>query len=815
MEEPLIQGNSMASSSALFELATVFYSCRTTDALLKTFAGRLGKQMGARAVQVWLRNAGGTITLESQWLDRGEHFPLSGSDADGMLTSVLESGEVQTVTGREVQSADLGHLDDASRARIKAALYAPIPGAMGNEGVVEILNPRLGAFQPEEIAFTTEAARITGLALEERRSIEQQRHAQLTTIERLTSLYDIASVFNSTLELEDLLPVVAEKISNILAASVANVWLADPASEELELTQQFGDDPSAEVEARIPVSEGLLGEVVRFGRPRRVDHPQQEPWLVERQQDCGDFEIHSWMAAPLLKDEHLLGVIEVLNKKGGERFSDEDEFFFGSICQQAAIALQNANRLKAERKVHELGALLTISKEITSTLDLNRVLTTVVNQAALVVPFDRCAIGFIDRGKFALGAVSGETEVPRTREMDRLRDLLAWTSERQGSVSANRREGGWNTEPEETDPRLVPYLTEFGFGGLYALPLRDEEGSVGALALLSHEPDFLHPGQLETLEILANQATVAIRNAQLYQQVPLVGLLKPLARRKARLRWLGSGRAADLVGAMLLTAIVLTIVPWKLRVEANATVVPAEHAVVSAETSGIIRRVFVHEGDRVQKGQALAQLDDSAERVHLAQAEAELSIAQRAAALAADRRDTASAARAQLEAQQHQVEANLYRQHVENAQLRAPISGTVVTPKVEELAGKMLNAGDTFCQLVDQKRMAAEMNVPESDLALLRTGASAAIKLNAFPTLTLRGNVERLGTQSVTEENEQFFVVRVLFDNPEGVVREGMVGKGKITAQGGWAGSGWYPAGYVLFRAPFCWVWRKAWSWTP
>ena len=60
----------------------------------------------------------------------------------------------------------------------------------------------------------------------------------------------------------------------------------------------------------------------------------------------------------------------------------------------------NANLLESERKVHQLDALLKISQEITSTLDLGRVLTTVVNQAGTAVPFDRCAIGFFDRGRF-------------------------------------------------------------------------------------------------------------------------------------------------------------------------------------------------------------------------------------------------------------------------------------------------------------------------------------------------------------------------------------------------------------------------------
>jgi multidrug efflux pump subunit AcrA (membrane-fusion protein) len=184
-------------------------------------------------------------------------------------------------------------------------------------------------------------------------------------------------------------------------------------------------------------------------------------------------------------------------------------------------------------------------------------------------------------------------------------------------------------------------------------------------------------------------------------------------------------------------------------------------------------------------------------------------------ALGQEHSDMGAASQAQLQAEQHQAEVTLYRQRVDKAQLKSPIAGTVVTPKIEEKTGKLLTAGDAFCQIVEQDQMAAEMNVPEGDLALIGDGLPAAVKLNAYPTTTFDGRVERVGTQAVTEEGEQLFVVRVLFANPNGTAREGMVGKGKITAEGGWLKSGWDPIGYVLGRAPFRWAWRKLWTWMP
>jgi membrane fusion protein (multidrug efflux system) len=149
------------------------------------------------------------------------------------------------------------------------------------------------------------------------------------------------------------------------------------------------------------------------------------------------------------------------------------------------------------------------------------------------------------------------------------------------------------------------------------------------------------------------------------------------------------------------------------------------------------------------------------------------------------------------------------------ADLHAPIAGVVVTPKIEEKTGVMVKAGDPFCEIVDQNRMAAEMSVPETDLALVRPGKDVALKLNAFPTTTFFGTVDRIGAQTRSDAGEQYFLVRALFSNAAGRARDGMVGRVRIRAAGGWFESGWYPVGYALFRDPFRWVWQKVWSWLP
>jgi RND family efflux transporter MFP subunit len=810
----------METSSALFELAAVSLACRDQDTLLKTLAARAGAALSAGAVLVWMtkpETEEPQLVCRARWTEPGERINSTDEDVqDGFLTEMLEAVEPRRVGAREIMEDDFSHLDEGTRVRVKSAMYGAVVGANGSEGVIEVLNKRSGEFTAGDSRFLEEAGRLAGQALDHLRSIENERTSQLATLERLTALYDLGRTFTSTLELEDLLPIVAGKIRDILGAGACNLWLVDTEASELYVSKQAGEDPTVEEGTRAPLNEGLFAEVTQQATPKLIECTSEDESLEERRNAKPDFEMQSWMAAPLRKEDEVLGVVEIVNRADGSTFSEDDLFFLSSISEQAAVALHNANLLESERKVSALDALLKISKEITSTLDLDHVLTTVVHQAGSVVPFDRCVIGFFDRGRFVLGAVSGEAEVPKSREMDELRSRLEWVAVQDNPVWADLYEDGWHLEPEEIRAQFVSFLEAHEYNGMYALPLRDDQGTLGSMVLLSGDADFLNAANKETLGILANQTTVAIRNAQLYQQVPLANLLQPLAERKQKLlAAVPQGRWRQYAERAAIVAVLLAVIPWPMRVGTDATVVPAEKRIVSSIIGGLVERIFVHEGDAVQQGQPLAQLDASEDRVRLAEAEAALAQARRDLAEAEFRNDPSAAGQAKIKADLHSAEVTLEQQRVNDSQLRAPIGGVIVTPKIEDRAGTMVHPGEGFCEIIEQDRMAAEMSVPETDLPLLNVGDSVALKLNALPAVTFKGAVAQMGAETKSDAGDQYFLVRAIFNNSDGRARDGMVGRARVRAGGGWFESGWYPIGYVIFRAPFRWLWQKVWSWLP
>src|SRR5207244_2113334 len=153
----------------------------------------------------------------------------------------------------------------------------------------------------------------------------------------------------------------------------------------------------------------VVGEMLRDNAPLMIND-STDPRLASRFLHL-DVSINALICAPVKYEEIWLGGLEIVNKRDGSRFTESDTDLFVEIAAQAANSIRNAQRHQAERKVKELHSLLNTSREITSSLDLDHMLTVVVNQVATLIPFDRCAIALLAKGRYEIDAIAGETKV--------------------------------------------------------------------------------------------------------------------------------------------------------------------------------------------------------------------------------------------------------------------------------------------------------------------------------------------------------------------------------------------------------------------
>jgi RND family efflux transporter MFP subunit len=448
-----------------------------------------------------------------------------------------------------------------------------------------------------------------------------------------------------------------------------------------------------------------------------------------------------------------------------------------------------------------------VSGEITSTLNLDRVLRAVVNGPGAVIPYERAAIALEQRGRLQLKAISGMEQIdPDDPEVSRLRGMLQWASMLNEELFVSQVEDRISAEREETRIKFQRYFSESGMRGFYVLPLSDEEGRVGILSFESSDPDFLTEVHFEMIKVLGGQATVALRNASLYQEVPFIGILEPLIQKKAKFMALPGRRRAAILALIVAGAVFLGAFPVPMRVDGGALAAPAKTAHIEPELEGVVRQVYVREGDYVSRDAVLADLEDWDYRGELSSAQAKYQLAESEANRALAANDGAESGILQVQSRYWASEVKRLQEKLDKTHLRTPIAGWVTTPQVENLVGRKLSAGDDFAEVADSSVSTIDVSIAQDELSLLHAGDRAAIKLEGYPTKTFRGTVKVVSPKSQIEQEQRVFYARVDVPNGEGLIRPGMQGRGKISV-------GWRPVGLVILRGPAIWFYSKLWSW--
>jgi RND family efflux transporter MFP subunit len=299
---------------------------------------------------------------------------------------------------------------------------------------------------------------------------------------------------------------------------------------------------------------------------------------------------------------------------------------------------------------------------------------------------------------------------------------------------------------------------------------------------------------------------VALRNASLYKEVPFIGVLEPLLQKKQKFLAMEKRRRLTLLAGIAAALIFLIAFPLPLRIDGIAVVAPVHAAHLGTEVEGVIRAVNVREGQAVKKGTVLASLEDWEFQSALAAARAkyETAVSQMDRALANNDGAEAGIQRAQADYWKSEVARN--EQRLNETLLRSPLDGVVATPHIENMVGRKLKFGDIFAEIVDNSQAQVDVQIDASDVALLRAGETASVKLDSFPTRTFHGDVVIVSPQAQLQGEERFFYARVNVPNPDGALLAGMQGRSKIS-------TGWRPAGTVMFRRAAMWTWSKLWDW--
>ncbi|HKB79119.1 MAG TPA: HlyD family efflux transporter periplasmic adaptor subunit [Thermoanaerobaculia bacterium] len=243
------------------------------------------------------------------------------------------------------------------------------------------------------------------------------------------------------------------------------------------------------------------------------------------------------------------------------------------------------------------------------------------------------------------------------------------------------------------------------------------------------------------------------------------------------------------------TALLLVLaIPWPRRViSADAVLKPLRTLALQAPADGSVREVRAAEGERVNKGDVILALDSGAVQYAVDSLSAESRM------FAADaRRHRAGADAAELfrsEQREHAAERALAKGEAdrERLQVRSPIAGVVLTPRLRDLRSKFVRAGTLLGTVGDCRTMKAELLISERMLVDVFPGARVSLQLDSRPWQILHGTIAsispstpdaaRIAGSSAAlrppSEPDRFVAVAV-FDNASETLLPEMEGRVKI-----------------------------------
>ncbi|MBF0407900.1 MAG: GAF domain-containing protein [Candidatus Riflebacteria bacterium] len=369
-------------------------------------------------------------------------------------------------------------------------------------------------FLEEDEPLLTNIGRNLTAYFENRRLFEDSRRK----LEYLTTLYQVSSSVSRTLNLNKLFSTILHQVQEVMNVENCSLMAYDPVKDRLTLDAALGIPKKLVGGINVELGEGIAGWVAKNRQPVLIKDITKDSRFFHHVGKL-EYKTRSAMSVPVLHNKVLLGVINVNNKRSGGAFNEEDLNLLIGISGQIAQAFANANLYeRTEQQVAELSMIQELGKAINSSLDLDSVLNYFIDMTLRITDSDRATLMLFDEEVSEL-----HVQVSRgfdEEEMAKVR--LKYGEGVAGNAIKTRKPiRVVNTNDEPRFVRLPLTTTRSSALSLISAPLLSREKIVGVINCerdLTNKQPFT-PENVDLLDTLGSQATVAIQNARLYHNL--------------------------------------------------------------------------------------------------------------------------------------------------------------------------------------------------------------------------------------------------------------------------------------------------------
>jgi signal transduction histidine kinase len=457
-------------------------------------------------------------------------FPMRPSGAGGAARAIRDRAIVHIP---DVLADDQYRIHEAAVASGYRALLA-VPMFRDGQpiGVISVARAEPGLFAEAIVTLLQTFADQAVIAIENVRLFRelQEKNTALTeALEQQTATSEILRLIaGSPTDLESVLGTVAETAMRVCGARDAIIYRCD--GDVLRLACTRGPLPVSPSSLALPLNEKTV--TGRSVVERRTIHvhdlaavaASEYPEALSRGVAGGSRTV---LATPLLQDGEPLGAI-LIRRGEVQAFTDKQIALLETFADQAVIAIENARLLtelqtrtaELTRSVDQLTALGEVGRAVSSTLDLETVLTTIVSRAVqltrldggVVFEYDEIAEEFIQRAAAETGGILAQAR--RGVRYKKGEGALGRTA-----ITLEPIQVSDITVPGAYASRVRENLIESGVRAILAVPMIHQGRLTGCLGVTRNSPgDF--PGEtVELLRTFATQSALAIQNARLFREI--------------------------------------------------------------------------------------------------------------------------------------------------------------------------------------------------------------------------------------------------------------------------------------------------------
>jgi serine phosphatase RsbU (regulator of sigma subunit)/putative methionine-R-sulfoxide reductase with GAF domain len=176
----------------------------------------------------------------------------------------------------------------------------------------------------------------------------------------LQAVLDTARAMASERNLDRLLGLIVKSVTQVVGADRTSLFLVDRDKHELVTRVSQGAR-----EIRVPLGSGIAGTVAATGTPINIPHAYADPRFNRDSDRTTGYITRSILCLPLTNySGEVVGVIQALNKRGGEPFGAYDEQVLSALCGSAAVAIDNAQLIARDRERQRLENELDLARKI-------------------------------------------------------------------------------------------------------------------------------------------------------------------------------------------------------------------------------------------------------------------------------------------------------------------------------------------------------------------------------------------------------------------------------------------------------------------